>query len=694
MPRGKKDKGLAGVDPKTRIRDNELADFWTTLINRGLDAKKNYTATAKLVETYLGTDHSALYQDTNFMDFKGSSAVTIPKIAQMRNTLGPRLYQTKPVRTITPRTEDGVMLGLARCLEATLNYTVRECNFKKQLRRSIDDGLIRGRGFLFQDIEPVRGMPTSRFVSSMDVVFDPDFEEIEDAKWIAFRCSEPLWETKRRVTEKWRTKNLGRDADITTHKGPDDKRESKESISSDQVTYWRVFSKMGAGFRGMEKSSRRDDTKDFVYLEIVLDHEVPLAEGPWEVPFYLDKDWPLSHFDPIDPVGTGWPDSIGGQVLGSQQAIDLLSSLRLSSCKNRDRTLLIGDKDLMDPLAIHTLRHGTAADFIGLSLNQGKTLADVVMPINFGVGSQESLVEREYHTQQIEVTTGVTDALHGGQEAGAKDRSATASQIRSDAANARVSDLRDRVETFHADAARKEAIITRLMLDAEDISPIVRAGQINLYWVHVEVPGASHVRVRDVRPKEEREKGPGPELTLEDLSPQASNFFQDPMQAMQAAVTLLQEMMASNDPRVISLAASIMGPADPMTGMALDVDPMTGLPPSIFVDVVTPEIVWEATAGISAEELVREFSYELAAGSGHQLNKEAMQQNADYLVQTVMPSAMSVFQASGDPEVLNRIMEIRNNAFDVPQEQRIQFKPMMLPQPGGGEGGPPKDKGE
>lgn len=682
MPRRKK-----GPAPKSRLRDQEIASFWSNLITRALEEKKAYTDTAKQVEEYLGPDHSSLYESeavrAKFMDFGGSAGISIPKIAQMRNTLGPRLYQTKPVRTITPETSDGVMLGLARTLERYVNYTVRETNFKKQLRKSIDDSMIRGRGALTQGIERVRDLVCSRYLSSLDFVFDPDYDDIEDAKWVAYRTCEPLWEIERRIPEKWRIQDLGTDQDTGLYQGdthaPTKRKEG--SFSAEHVVVWTVLSKMGAGFRGMNKKSRRDDTKDFVRLEIVLDHEVPLAEGPWEVPFYLDKDWPIETLDLIDPVDSGWPDSLGGQVLPNQEAIDLLSSLRLSSCKNRDRVLLLGDKDILDKSAIQQFKYGTEAEFIPLDLPQGRGLTETIMSVDFGQGSQESLLEREYHTKQIEVTTGVTDVLHGGQEPDAKERSATASQLRSDAANARVADLRDRVETFHSNAARKEAMIVRLMLEADEVERVVKAEHINLFYVRIEVPGGAPVPIRDTRTPEERETDPiGPVITMEAISPGASTFFEDPMLATEAAIRAFEDLLASEDPRIIDLAASIS---------PNEIDPMTGLPPSISVDVVTPTVVWEATAGITPEELMREFSYSLATGSGHQLNREAMQQNADYQVQTVMPAAMAVFQTTGDPAVLNKLMRIRDEAYEVPQEQRVQFDPLIQPQASGGGGEEP-----
>ena len=659
MPRG---------SDRSRDRDREIANFWSRMIRAGLEARKKYTSTAKEVEEYLGHEHKSLFESAatrnHYMKFDGTSAVTVPKIAQMRNTLGPRLYQTKPVRTITPRTDDGVMLALSNVLEAYINYTVRETKFVKQLRRSIDDGIVRGRAYLAQGLDPVRDVVTSSYVSSLDVVFDPDFLDIDDAKWVAIRRVEPFWETKRRVTEKWRTRDLAkRVASDGQHLGSDSEDiKERKAVSTDLVTYWVILSKMGRGFRGMsEDKRRRNDDKDFVRLEIVLDHRVPIAEGDWDVPLYLDKEWPLSHVDLVEGIDRHYPDSIAAQVLGSQKAIDLISSLRMSSVKNRDRMIAFIDSAMLGKTQLHQFKHGTAADMIAVDVPTGKTLGDILMIPNFGEGSREAFMERQFHIQQIETTTGITDALHGGQEAQAKERSATASQIRSDAANARISDLKHRIEEFTTDSARKEALLVRLLLDVEDVDPIVRTSDIGMFYVSVEVPGGASVPVRNT---DRENKGGG--LTLEDLSPQASNFFPDPQAAFQSAQELWQEMLETDDPRVIELVQNLM-----VRGMNEEQQ----VPNAISVDVVTVETVWDATAGISPAELMREFSYELQTGSGNKITKEAEQANAQNLVQTALPTALQM----GDVETANKIMKIRDDAFDVAEDNRVTFTPPPPP---------------
>ena len=689
MPRRKKRKPEIQVKPSGgRVRDNKIAEFWTRRIRAGLQAQEEYFAVARDVMNYAKSNHKALYDDEatrkHFMDFRGAAAISIPKIAQMRNALCPRLHHAKPVRTVTPTTDDQVMRGLALILRAYLNYTVKEAKFNKQFRKSVGDGVLRGRGFLQQVWEPVRKVITSTYVSSMDFVFDPDFDDIEDGKWIAIRVREPFWETKRRITEKWRVANLETHTQFSddTHASRDDKNgRPRVSASADILEYWVVLSKMGKGFRGadMDDAERFNDSEDYCRLEIVLDHEVPIADGKWEIPLYLDKDWPIAYFDPIETIDEHTPESTGGQILSLQKGVDLLSSLNLTSCKNRNRMVMLVD-DKIDGYNQDQLRHGTSADMISMKVPAGGTLESLTKVLDFGMGATaESSVERDFLLQQMEATTGVTNAITGGEEQDAKDRSATASQMRIDAASTRIGDLKQKVEEFATDVARKEALAVRLMLEAEDVQPIVRPSAINLFYVKVTPPGSAPISVRDTRPAEERKAQPvGKEITLEQVSPAAATYFDAPEQALEAAFVMWQDMQMSEEPRVIELATALMS-----EGMAME----DGLPMGVSIELVDVERVWMDTAGITPEELMREFSWEIASGSGQKIDKAAEQANADNMIQVALPVAMQ----AGDYNAVNKIFNSRDDAYDVPEEKRITLAPPPPPEQSGG-GGEEKDK--
>jgi hypothetical protein len=666
---------------KRSARHKWVADFWSGRIKDAMEARKTYDQTAEEVIKFLGPNHGHLFDDVRtkkfYGTFGGSAVVSVPKVAQMRNALGPRLYSAKPVRTVTPETQDGVMLGLARTLGAYLNYSVKETKFVKHLRKSIDDGLLRGRGFLRQYLDPVRGLVTSKYVASTDVVIDPDFNCIEDAMWIAWRTREPMWMVEERTTEKWRIKELNKPASVPGVEDEDEKKNDHGTVQ--MVSVWTVLSKMGAGFRAGPKHKDMgepdwDDSEDFVQLDIVQGHCTPLSEGPWDLPFYLDKDWPISYVDFVEPIDQLWPDSVFGQVLPLQKTIDLLTTSALSGCKNRDRLLVLGEAS-MDKSVKDVMRTGGPAEFAPVAVPSGKKLADMFQVLDFGNGSERTAFEREYLTGEMEGATGVNTALTGAQDDSAKERSAAASQIKNSATETRTADMKERAEEIHTDAARKEAITAKLILSEDEIAPYVGSDKINLFYVALTLPGGTEIPVRDPRTRIAREEAvrKDPEdrkapLTLERVSPGASNYFESIEEAYEAALRVPEDIILSEDPRIIEL------------GAALEIQKLAedGLPLSLQLAPVTVQRVWRDTAGMTTDEVFRELSYEIASGGGIKINQQAEQANADNLVQTTLPDVL----AMGDIENANKIREISDNAYEVPQDQRIRFTAPPAPVPG------------
>lgn len=676
-----------------RERHRRVANWWKDRIKAALKVKEDYEATAEDVLCYFKADHGALYTSPEiaegFMNFSGSATVSVPKVAQMRNALGPRLYLAKPVRTVTPATQDGVMLGLAKCLDAYLNYTPRETKLVREIRQAIDDGLIRGRAILETVLDPRLDVITSRYLPSRDLVFDPDFSSIAEAEWIAIRRRQALWRVERRVGEKWRIKGLAgaikgssgdRDSDVEVRDEDDD-----VSSSNDVVETWTILSKMGVGPRGYSYPGERDkDEEDFVRLEIVLCHEVPLAEGPWEIPYYLDADWPVAHVDFVETLHSPWPQSIMGQVLSLQKAVDLLSSARLTSCKNRDRVLIAGDAKL-EAKVQQRIRSGTDAEYLAVELqNPAERISDKIVAIDLGTGSPETGIERQFLLEQMEATTGVTPIITGADPTEAKDRSATATNTRAEASESRVADLKQKVEELCTDAARHEAICVRLMLDHEEVGKFVKPSDIGMFYVDIALPGGVSVPIRDTRSADERKQGEdlSQPVTMELIYPPAANYFVDVASVADLLAEVAAAIMDHDDPRVLELGSQILRPEN--------MDPETGLPNTIRVGVVSAERVWLDTAGISPEELFRELSYEIASGSGQKIDKQAEQMNADYLTQNVLPNALTM----GDVMTANQIMQVRDDAYDVPKDKRVQFQPPPPPEQGGeSEGGDDEEKG-
>lgn len=657
-----------------------LADFWTNRIEAGREKQKHYRHAREEVIDYLKTNHDALFTDPAtreyLFDIRGAAAVSVPKVAQMVNTLMPRLSYHRPHRTITPVSEDGIMIGLARVLEEYLAYTSRECKLAKQIRKAVVEGLIGGRAALQLVWDQTREVVTSKFLRSIDFVIDPDFEELEDAKWIAIHQKQPYWELERRIPkkERWRLKDLNKRAAVEKDEFGRDDRKKDELATCDMVSYWVVYSKMGRGWRGAEldremRGRRRDDRKDFVRLEIVLNHSAPIAEGSWDVPLYLDKEWPVTASDLLDPVDSQWPQSMSGQVMPSQKVVDVLSTTRLNSCKTRDRTVILMDGKA-DEEAQRRLKNGGMSEFISINPPQGKTLSDTLMVADFGTGSPESSLERQFHLEEIDKTTGAVPMLMGAQEQSAQDRSATATQSRMAGSDARISDLQSRIEELTTDAARKEALTVRLELDVEEVAPYVRTSRIGLFYISIEVLDGVEIPVRDLEAAKE-EDGP---MALNLIAPYASNYFGSPEEAWDAARQLWEDMQLAEDPDVLEIVKELE---------ADGIDEMDGLPLRMEIRPVTVERAWEDTAGMPPRELAREFGYEIASGSGLKIDKSQEQANADEMTQTALPAALGM----GDVETANKILEIRDDAYEKPQDQRVRFNPPPPPEASGGQQG-------
>jgi hypothetical protein len=237
------------------------------------------------------------------------------------------------------------------------------------------------------------------------------------------------------------------------------------------------------------------------------------------------------------------------------------------------------------------------------------------------------------------------------------------------AVNARLADLQNKVEEFVTDAARKEAITIKLELDVEEVAPYVPTSDIGLYYVSVKVPGKGEIPVRDSRSPEERQEDPTGVITLETLSPGASDYFETAEEVGRAIMGLWEDIQqqGQQDPKIKEVLSALMSEGQ---------DPQTGLPPGLGIGTVTVERIWKDTAGYTPDEMMRETMYEVASGAGNKIDKATEQQNADYLTQTALPA----MHQTGDIPGANAILEIRDEAYDVPDDKRVRFQPPPAPQ--------------
>lgn len=710
---------IEGLDPVTakkeerrRARERARAEAWKVYLKSAQDAKAEYDSMATEAMRYTRPRHSHQQAELtkSFMDLSNEVFLTSPKAAQIRSILGPHLYQRDPARLVVSKSNDGVMSSLAAVLQAYLDYTPREVKLGKHIRKAINDALVRGRGFLRTGYHAGYDLITSWFVSSRDVLVDADADCIEDAKWIAIRRREPVWEAKRRLRRisgrrsSWRFSGLK--AALASEGGsrayragkafPDDRYDGPGT--NDLVEVWDIYSKMGGGLhRGVEAPEDQEDSEDYVKIEVSMDHEFPLYVGDWDPPLYFDEEWPIVYLDLVDGLDQLWPDSLFGLVVAHQKAINTFTTLEALAAKNHTSERIVYDKRV-GKLAADTFAHGPPFVMVPIDVAAGTRISEAFYRLDPGSAPNELAAARAYHENEMATTTGAHPLLFGGQY-GAADRSAAASQIKREGVGVRLDDLRSRVERFLEDAARNEGLSIRLpgAMDWEDVSRVVRDIDLG-YLVSIIHGGEIPVRDRadtkelaDLARAQLGEQGTDEELaelaraeelaplSLESFAPEIATYFPTPEEAVtaltQAVVRLQGEAQAGTiKPRYMEVLASIIqvGP-----------DGAIQLAPNIRPRPVTVEDVWRDTSGIDPVDLAREVTFEVKSGSTIRWTPDVKREFARDLILNALPAALSAQQLG----IVNAIWDRWQESWGVPDSERMPSWTAPEPSPAAPAGG-------
>lgn len=677
-------------EERKRRVDAEKARIWTNCIRAGLEAKAEWLEARRDVLSYFNVTHDkffdeSLSQGSTFLNLDRGIQVSVNRAALIRAVIAPHLYQKAPTREVNTTRSDAVSVALSRVLELLLNYSVRESNFTKAVYRLIDDAELAGLGALRTVWDDVYKIVTSVWVPSDRIVVDPAAVTLDDARWIAISTRMPLDEVEETYGGKgneWRVEELKAAAGKEELGGG-----SPGALSSylrDQISVWDVYSKRGTGLkRGPEALDethefRNDnDDKKYVKFTIVLDHKQTLEEGPWEWPLYLDKRWPITTCQFVESLDRFWAPSPMQQAMPHQKNADLFASLLTAQARIDSRDVLFYRAGMLDADAVEQVLHGGPHEAVALGdLPVGMKAQDVIYQLPLGKSSEGIMRGLDWHLGQFDLISGATPVLQGGVDPGPQDRSATASQQKSAAANVRLMDQLSRVEDALAQAGRNEAIAWRLggLAKIEDVQRIV--GDLDLGWrLDATVP----VKLR------------GAGVSLETLHSLCATYYP-------SAMGVDEEGNAERHPRygpdpllleqipqlemALQQAAMLPGATEAQEIVMGMVMSKQGFRPRR----VTAKDVFEDTAGMGPEEIVREFTFSVAAGSTQKQDTAAKRERAVSLEQNALPAALK----SGDYNMVNAILARADDAFGVPPDERLppMKPPMPPPMPGEPPGGP------
>ncbi len=507
---------------------------WRGMIEQSARAKHEFQTDANECMKFFNGPYDFLYSNKDsvrgesyFMGLKNCPApsitMTINKVAEGNQLFGPTLYHRNPIRRVNPRLLPEIPMEMfgdpnnpqtqaivqsvmqqmgqaqqqdkvrASILEGLLNYLPVATSLKDDMRDCIDEALIKGAGVCWTSVYRPVGSKSKLVRSEYDTVdnlfIDPDHERMDDAKWVARRCVEPVWQIEAlRGLAPGSLK--GTDGSYTAAAGLEtfgDEFKRKDGKTNDLLVYWKIWSKMGVGglLRGIDPSvANIDRFGRFVYLEIAETCNYPLNLPPaiwgneqemyrrcqWETPFWADTEsWPFTFLAFHRVPRRIWPMSHFRPAMGELKFLNWAYSFLASRMQKSSRTFIGVLKAASEELKKRVLE-GTDFELLELEASLGADIGKLVQFIDHPEVKGDFLKIIEMVEKQFEKRTGLNELLYG--ETAHQYRSAEEANVKQQNMNIRPDDMGNKVEDFATEIARKEALCARWHLTGQDIVPI------------------------------------------------------------------------------------------------------------------------------------------------------------------------------------------------------------------------------
>ena len=472
--------------------------------------------------------------------------IQLNKVAELVQLFGPSLYAKNPVRTVTPRelpdlpAELYAMLGgeaarpefeqdlqtdavvrqtdaaRASLLQTWLNFTPNALDLRTSARRAVEEAIIKGMAALW--VEPLATPGgTSRLTGSVhrsidSLVIDPDARSLAEARWIALRCEEPVWEAEEKYQlppdTLTKTGHFQGDAPGATSTQAADPEffARKAGKSTDLFVYWKVWSKMGIGgrlvgagqvmspdLRAMADQFGRychfavaDGVPYFLNLspQVLAAEDVPAAAAQavqWPTPFWLDNGWPFYGIHFHDVPDSPWPMSHLSPAMGEIKFLNWAYSHLATKIRTTSRDFIAVLQSATEELTTKIL-HGSDLELLRIQESHGKSINEVVQFLQHPAFNGDIWTVISAVMEQFEKRTGLSELMYGS-TGGKQIRSGTEAKVRSDQLAIRPDDMADMVEAAMGRGARMEALAARWHLTPDDVG--VHLGATGAKWWEV-----------------------------------------------------------------------------------------------------------------------------------------------------------------------------------------------------------------
>lgn len=570
-----------------------IVNQWTGMIERAQTFKdENFGAYAEEAMNFFDGDNNWMWRDEYAAGVRGYLAeeydmTLLPtfkmqtnRVAEFEQVFLPSVYHRNPVRRVKSRSlpplpieafgnpadpMNGMMVQqmyqmslfqdhqeqvrrdlLASLMETVLNYSPNEIDLKTESRSVIRECIIKGMGTWWHEVyqSPGGTWIAGSFYDSVDnLLLDPDAQKWRELTWCARRCIAPLWRVEREYDlTPGSLKGYGHYESTyqqaQAKHNPRTRQQAREGKSNDLVCYYKVYSKMGMGDRGLQFNAPQlegmfDDMGDNIFLVIapgvpyplnyspesiaVMDDQQFVAAGQWPVQLWRDNRWPFTKLAFHEKPGEVWPISHLKPGIGELRflnwAYSHLADKIQSSCTTLVGIVKAASEDLKDSL----LKGVSGFKIIELEHITGKKITDLVSflnapPFHGDIWNVVAAVEKN-----LDRRLGTSEILFGMQES--QDRSATTTQVRQNNATIRIDDMRSCVEDAMTDCARSEAQIAQQFLRPQDLYHVLGMQRTQLWTsLMTSADPESVAREYDYRIEAGSTAKPNPATELQDMN--------------------------------------------------------------------------------------------------------------------------------------------------------------------------------
>jgi hypothetical protein len=530
----------------------QLVNVWVKKLKAAAEYKKPFNEDAKEASLFFDGDTNWMWKDSYARGERGYNSSIAPpsfrmqlnKVFELVEIFGSVIYHRNPVRTVTvmeypelpvehmglnePAGLNGMQSPeqqqlsaflaqqegekkkrafIANFMQAYLNWTPQELDLKRQARKVVDEALIKGMGVFWTELVGVEtssngSTPPMKMVGSFfdtvdNLLIDPDYDNMDDMLWCAKKCTRPLAEVA--ATYGIPPEDLKKHLDKTEGKLSKEPRKRKIENTNQLVTFYKVWSKTGAGdrFKDAPKESVGvfDGLGRFVYLVICEGVDYPLnippevmgepvdeqlgipqsliARAAWPIPFYADpQGWPFTPLSFHRKPGYAYPISHIRPAIGELRLLNwcfsFLATRIATSCETMVAVSKAADQDIKDQILAPS---EGGFKIVELSELLGRRIEDVMSVFQFPQVTKDLWDIISSIMDQFAQRTGLTELAYGWTRA--SFRSAAEASIKQENISVRPDAMANELEDCMSLLARREALAARWLLQPQDLAPVI-----------------------------------------------------------------------------------------------------------------------------------------------------------------------------------------------------------------------------